>query len=205
MSEKKKLVCIVGESGSGKDSLLRMASMIATQNHYTPLVPVVSYTTRPKRENETDGVEHYFITKEEAKKMLDTCQILAYTKFEDPNNKGEGYEYFTTVEGLADSNVYIINPDGIDYLKSNQHLKNEIEFISIYIHTPSFIRKLRVRKRSDYKTKYKDRVKSEREQFRDFVKKKKYDYKIENVQGFANVSAHTLAFLSEKFLKGWDD
>lgn len=205
MEKKKRLVCIVGESGSGKDSLLRMASMIAKQNNYTPLVPVVSYTTRPKRDNETDGVEHFFITKEQADEILNTSQILAYTKFKNPENEDdEGYEYFTTLEGLASSNIYIIDPKGIEYLESNQHLKNEIEFISIYIHAPSFIRRYRVRKRSDYKTEYKDRVKSEKKQFQDFVKNKKYDYKIENIQGFANISANSLAFLCEKFLKGWE-
>ena len=48
----KKLCCIIGMSCSGKDSLVRAVE------RELGLQPVVSYTTRPRRDNETDGVEH---------------------------------------------------------------------------------------------------------------------------------------------------
>jgi len=71
--------------------------------------PIVSYTTRPKRSSETEGVEHYFITNEEADKLLSSKPSLAYTKIGDNI-------YFTLKEQLETQNVYIIDPTGIEDL-----------------------------------------------------------------------------------------
>jgi len=44
------LICLCGKSGTGKDTLARL----------TGLTTVVSHTTRPMREGETDGVDYHF-------------------------------------------------------------------------------------------------------------------------------------------------
>lgn len=93
------------------------------------LKPIVSYTTRPKRETETDGVEHYFITPEEAKKKLETEKILAYTKI------GE-VEYFSTFESIGDSNLYIVDPNGIKYLKEHfPEINTKVVYVSASLET----------------------------------------------------------------------
>lgn len=56
-----KIFCIMGKSSSGKDTIFRLLS---EENIYG-LKEVVIYTTRPKRNNETHGVEYYFINKNE--------------------------------------------------------------------------------------------------------------------------------------------
>lgn len=52
------LFCILGRSGSGKDTVFR--SLI--EDASLGLKGVVTYTTRPRREGETDGVEYHFIS-----------------------------------------------------------------------------------------------------------------------------------------------
>ena len=63
----KTIVAIVGASGSGKTQLTLYAKKLG--------YPVIcSYTTRPMREGETNGVEHIFVT---ADKMPKKDKMLA--------------------------------------------------------------------------------------------------------------------------------
>lgn len=67
------IICIVGKTSSGKDSVAKIANKLFNLNM------VVSYTTRPKRSYETDGVEHYFISKERMKEIKENDTMIAYT------------------------------------------------------------------------------------------------------------------------------
>lgn len=50
------LKILMGKSAAGKDTLL---NKLVAQGKYKP---IISYTTRPMREGETDGVEYHFVT-----------------------------------------------------------------------------------------------------------------------------------------------
>ena len=136
------------------------------------LKPVVSYTTRGKREKETEGIENYFITPEEARVKLETEQILAYTKI------GE-IEYFATVEALNGSNLYIIDPIGIKYLKSHFPKMN---LNVIYIMTDEELRIKRARERDneDFIKSFEKRNAAENEQFSEFEQNKEWDILLTN-------------------------
>lgn len=144
-------------------------NLIKNRNIY--LQDIVSYATRPMRDGETDGVEHYFITPEIAKEKLEKESILAYTKI------GE-FEYFATVEALRGSNLYIIDPEGIRYLKEKNP---NLNIKTIYISIPDSIREERCKTRSDYETSYLKRYNSENDQFTKFEQEEKWDLKIENI------------------------
>ena len=51
-----KIFCLIGKSSCGKDTLYKRI----LSNGSLPLKTLVSYTTRPARIGETDGVEYYF-------------------------------------------------------------------------------------------------------------------------------------------------
>ncbi|MGL4991648.1 MAG: guanylate kinase [Sarcina sp.] len=79
-----KIFCIMGKSSSGKDTIFRLLS---EENNYG-LKEVIGYTTRPKRKNETDGIEYYFVNEEklseweQAKKVIETrCYDTIYGKW----------------------------------------------------------------------------------------------------------------------------
>ena len=97
------IICIVGPSGSGKTT----ASMILQQQF--GWTAIVSYTTRPKREGEIDGVDHWFVTKKQVPPQSKMC---AYTKF-------GGYEYWTEWNQFLTlfPNVYVIDEKGLIYAK----------------------------------------------------------------------------------------
>lgn len=77
MSEapKGKIVIIIGPSGTGKSTLIQRVK--AT---FPELIESISYTTRPRRENEVDGVHYFFISKEQFFKMRDRGEFLEWAE-----------------------------------------------------------------------------------------------------------------------------
>lgn len=91
-----KLITITGPSGAGKDTV---AQMLSDMGGYKV---ICSYTTRPKREGEIDGVEHHFVEKCD----VPHDKLLAYTQY-------GGYEYWTTIDQVTDNAIYVIDEDGL--------------------------------------------------------------------------------------------
>lgn len=188
---KKKLYCICGQSASGKDTLVN-----DLVNRYPDkLKTVCSYTNRPKRDNETEGKEHYFVSKVDFDILMKTNpeNILAYTKIcsdECPN----GYEYMALDSELDKANVYIIDPRGIKYLKEKYSDKYNI--VVIYIHANYEQRKARAKaSRSDFEAEFEKRAKAENERFRDFIENREYDYIVFNSDDSYQSSSFMLAIL----------
>lgn len=157
MCSKRVLFCTAGRSGAGKDTLVR-----AAEKEFG-FKSVCSFTDRPIREGEVDGREHYFVSKEEMTEILATQHILAKTEI-------NGCRYCATVESLGDDvKFYIIDPEGIEYLRKNSDELGILPVV-IYISTSNELRGMRVEKRGDARTTYKDRFSSEDEQFSQFEK-----------------------------------
>lgn len=91
-----KLITITGPSGAGKDTVARMLSDIGGYK------VLCSYTTRPKREGEIDGVDHHFVEKCD----VPHDKMLAYSQY-------GGYEYWTTIDQVTDKAIYVIDEDGL--------------------------------------------------------------------------------------------
>ena len=171
-NEKKTIICIVGRTSSGKDYISKRLSTILDY----PLV--VSHTTRPKRDNETNGVEHWFDSKEEFDDLMQNNTVIAYTKI------GE-YEYCALLEDIGDNAIYIIDPNGIEYLKQN--FKNQINLKIIYMYCDEYIRRARASTRSDFKIAWEDRNKAEDEQFTEFEANRPWDLLIDNSHANLNM------------------
>ncbi len=76
MQQKGLLVVISGPSGSGKDSIV--ADMLLKM---PSLKQSVSATTRAPREGEKDGVDYYFLTKEEFESRIENGEMLEHTSY----------------------------------------------------------------------------------------------------------------------------
>lgn len=88
---------IVGCSGSGKTTITEQLEM------KYGLKSIQSYTTRPPRYDGETG--HIFISNEEFDKLTD---MVAYTEF-------AGNRYCATAEQVENNDLYVIDPNGIDY------------------------------------------------------------------------------------------
>ena len=93
------IIAIVGPSGAGKT----LATQILKKKAGIP--DIVSYTTRPMREGETNGVEHHFVSE---KDMPDMLEMMAYTYY-------GGYHYWATFSQVPDDSlcVYVVDEKGL--------------------------------------------------------------------------------------------
>lgn len=95
-----KIFCLIGKSSCGKDTLYKR---ILSEGSL-PLKTLVSYTTRPIRDGETDGVEYYFLTEKQ----------LAALELE---NKIIELRAYHTVHGIW--KYFTVNDHQIDLLKND--------------------------------------------------------------------------------------
>ena len=65
-----------GPSGGGKDSAL-----LALREANLPLHIVVTFTTRPQRENEVEGVHYHFVSRPEFERLLAEGEFLEHTEY----------------------------------------------------------------------------------------------------------------------------
>ena len=166
----KKLFCIIGETARGKDTLAKIL-----ENDYG-LRQVVSYTTRPIRPGEKDGREHYFIFDDQADDMMDfmSDEIVAFTQI------GK-YRYFATKEELLASDIYIIDPVGLDSLKDYvRRNKLNISICAVYITCSDEIARKRAIELGDNIDIFEKRSEDERIMFEQFDALEAYDYKYTN-------------------------
>lgn len=127
----KNLYLVVGKSGVGKDYVVN--KLCERMN----LTKVISHTTRPQRQGETNT--HYFVSQEEFDSLKDF--MVAYTHF-------NGFDYGTTADVVNQSDIYIIDLDGIRYLKKHQD-KLSRPIIIIGISADGTLRFNRMIKRND--------------------------------------------------------
>ena len=115
--ERKKVLCIIGSSGSGKTTIERLLEQTFPL-HFKRLV---SYTTRPMREGETQGVEHQFV-----KCLENTDDQLAYTKYGD-------YEYWAKTSDIVPGkvNTYVIDVEGFRFLQ--RYFSDKLEIRVMYV------------------------------------------------------------------------
>jgi guanylate kinase len=67
------LIVISGPSGVGKDTVMQRMQERGMPFHF-----VVTATTRPKRDNETHGVDYFFVNKDEFAHMIEQNELIEY-------------------------------------------------------------------------------------------------------------------------------
>ncbi len=79
MSKQPKLIVISAPSGTGKTSVIKEILKM----YQDKLIFSVSATTRPKRANEIDGVDYYFLTEDEFKKKIENDEFIEWERIYD--------------------------------------------------------------------------------------------------------------------------
>lgn len=108
---KKQVIAICGKSGSGKDTIMKEI----LKRYPNSFKPIVSYTTRPRREHETEGIDYHFISKQEMANKIVNNEMLEVSEF-------NGWFYGTAIDSLSDDyiNIGVYNLDGLEYLCQNE-------------------------------------------------------------------------------------
>lgn len=130
------MILLVGKSCSGKDTIQKELIKMGMN-------AVVSYTTRPPREDEVDGVAYHFITEEE---FLEKERQGFFAETVSYNVSGDRTWYYgSAVKDLTDDKVFIVNPYGLRQIMKLESL-NPIAF---YIMANDDIIWNRLRQRGD--------------------------------------------------------
>lgn len=140
----KPLYLFVGESASGKTSVAEYLEKVKSMRS------VQSYTTRPPRYEGEKG--HRFISEEEFDKLEN---IVAYTEYN--NNR-----YCSTQKQINDSDIYVIDPLGVETLLEKYKPYNR-EIYIIYFYANDGIRTSRMHKRGDSDKKILERLTTDAE------------------------------------------
>lgn len=128
------MIVIVGASASGKTTLAR--DFVNAHPEYRR---VVTYTTRPIRGNETDGVDYHFIDEKRFKE-------LASNGFFAESNAYREWLYGTAVEDCADDDhiVAVLTPAGMRELK-----RRGIKVFAVYLYVDRASRMIGAIQRGD--------------------------------------------------------
>ncbi len=93
------IYCIIGKSGTGKDTVLE--NLLHSDD--IDITKIVPHTTRPKRENEHDGVQYHFVSNEELLRMENDGQVIEKRTY---NTVYGEWTYFTSTQELNDYTDY---------------------------------------------------------------------------------------------------
>lgn len=147
-----KIFCIIGKSSTGKDTIYQR--MLERED--LSLEQIVSYTTRPIRAGEIDGMEYHFCTPEKRDALLKAGKVVEIRSY----NTCHGiWDYFTVDDGQIDldTNNYLIIGTIASYVKIREYFKKE-RVIPIYIEVEDGVRLSRAlqRERSQTQPKYEE-------------------------------------------------
>ena len=135
------MILLVGASASGKT-----VTALDLQRRYG-LKKAITTTTREKRIGETDGVEYFFISKEEFKKRLDAGKFVEHSLYNE-NFYGCG------IDQVGDDKIVVLDPNGLhSFLK----LKNK-HIVSFLLIADEKTRQQRMESRGDKKENIEKRI-----------------------------------------------
>ena len=108
---------ITGPSGVGKNTIINELSNHIDFHFST------SYTTRPRRDNEAEGEDYYFITQQQFNDLSDKIHMLEYEEY-------GGYFYGTPKSEINKDGIVILD---LEVNGATKLLKSNSDYIGIFL------------------------------------------------------------------------
>ena len=172
------MLCLVGKSCTGKDTILK--KMLSNFGYK----PVVTYTTRPARPGEVDGVDYHFIDKSQFRRMKLQGFFAETTSYNV--STGETWYYGTLLKDLNDDSIIILNPEGLRTLKENK----DLNIVSFLITAKEGTLRERLKKRGDNLEEAERRFEADKKDFENILEL--VDFSFSNDLGISIVELCTL-------------
>lgn len=145
-----KIFCLIGKSSCGKDTIYKQI----LSDTSLPLHTLVSYTTRPIRSGETDGVEYYFLSEEELHQLEQAGKIIELRAYQTVHGV---WKYFTVQDHQIrlEQSDYLLIGTLESYVKLKEYFGSK-NLVPLYIEVDPGIRLQRAldRERSQQEPKY---------------------------------------------------
>ena len=122
------IIIITGPSGVGKNTIINELSS------HIDFYFSTSYTTRPRRNNENEGIDYYFISNQEFNDLIDNNEMLEYEEY-------GGYLYGTPKSEINRDGIVILD---LEVNGATKLLKTNSGYIGIFIdiHDDELIKRL---------------------------------------------------------------
>lgn len=131
----KKIIVLLGASATGKDTVVKHIS----EKYSIPIA--VSYTTRPMRSNETQGVEYYFISDDEMHEKFKNGEVIEHTSYYiQSEDVSYTYANVTSEFEKGDYILTILNPHGLYQFRQSLYKDN---LVSIMLNCDDRVRLVR--------------------------------------------------------------
>lgn len=130
-----KIYAVLGKSATGKDTIYKKL----LENKELNLKEVVTYTTRPRRSGEKNGIEYYFTTKEQLDELDKQGKVIEQKCFHTVC--GDWY-YYTVDDGQVDLNVanYLMIITTLERYENTRKYYGKESVVPIYVELDTGLR-----------------------------------------------------------------
>jgi guanylate kinase len=146
------IICLIGHSASGKSTLEKELVKDGFEK-------IISYTTRPPRKGEIDGVDYHFISTEQFMEMDKQGKFQETAKYRD-------WLYGLSLDGVDYKNKHYIAVVTIHGYAELLKAVGKENIIAIYVCVDERERAMRLLKRGDDIDEIMRRIKADRDDFR---------------------------------------
>ena len=133
------IIVLVGKTASGKTTV---ANELCENHGYKR---IITYTTRPMRDNEVQDVDYHFISDEQFNKMIENNEFTEYKRYDTAHGVWSYGSVITSEQELSDDcYVIILTPQGLRDLS-----KKMSRYIAFYLNVSLESQFERLKKRGD--------------------------------------------------------
>lgn len=149
------IIVLVGKTASGKTTVANELC----KNHYYKRI--ITYTTRPMRDNEVQDVDYHFISDEQFNRMVENNEFTEYKRYNTAHGVWNYGSVITSEQELSDDcYVIILTPQGLRDLS-----KKMSRYIAFYLDIDFESQLERLKKRGDEEQQIIKRLKNDDKDF----------------------------------------
>ena len=152
----RQIICVLGKTASGKDSI---TNKLIKEHGFHKLI---TFTTRPKRKGEKEGITYHYISDEEFKQKIEDGFFAEWKVYHTKDGDWMYGSSLSDLDNADDKSVIILTPDGYRDVINNMEEKP----IALYIYANNQTIKERLIKRGDNKEEAERRLLHDNEDFK---------------------------------------
>lgn len=137
------ILILVGESASGKTTLAKKIEEHKSNNF--DFTRIVTYTTRPPREGEVDGVDYHFVSPNVFNYMVNNDKFVEHASY-------RGWQYGTAINFNKDEDkIIVLTPSGARAFKRYvlKHPELHLHLYVVYLNVNRRARLIKMLQRGD--------------------------------------------------------